>query len=107
MSQGDDGGRLGAGAPTGRRPPARGGGFGLWAMLLGGAAGTAIAVGAFVLIQSHGAGTPDMNEAADCLGQGNFQCAEADYRAVLARQPDDPSANSLLAIALARDDKDR
>jgi tetratricopeptide (TPR) repeat protein len=108
MSQGtpDDGGLFGS-PGGGRRPVRGGGGFGLWAILLGGAAGTAIAVGAFLLIQSHNAGTPDMGEAADCLGQGNLQCAEADYRAVLAKQPDDPSANSLLAIALARDDKDR
>jgi len=70
-------------------------------------AGTAVAVGVFLFLQAPKVGTPDMSEAADCLGQGDLDCAEADYRAVLIKHPDDPSANSLMAIALSRDSKDK
>jgi Flp pilus assembly protein TadD len=102
----DDGGMFGASRPAPARPRG-GGGFGMWAILLGGLAGTAVAVGVFLYLHSPKLGTPDLGEAADCLGQGDLDCAEADYRAYLIKHPDDPSANSLMAIALARDGKDK
>jgi len=103
----NDGGMFGASRPAPARRPARGGGFGMWAILLGGVAGTAVAVGVFLLLHSPKIGTADMGDAADCLGQGDLDCAEADYRAVLIKHPDDQSANSLMAIALSRDGKDK
>jgi tetratricopeptide (TPR) repeat protein len=78
-----------------------------WAIALGLIAGTAAAAAWFFVQQGAKMGTPDLTEAANCLGQGDLDCAEADYRAWLAKHPDDASANSMMAIALSRDGKDK
>jgi tetratricopeptide (TPR) repeat protein len=85
-----------------------GGGYSMWAIAVGLLAGTAVAVAWFVL--QHGGprmGAPDQAEAAACLSDGDLDCAEADYRAWLAKHPDDAGANAQLALALSRDGKDK
>jgi predicted Zn-dependent protease len=87
-----------------------GGGFGTgsWAIIAGVAA-VAAAAGIWFLTQQKGpsAGTPDPGEAAACFAGGDLECAEADYRGLLAKHPDDPDANQQLALTLAREGKDK
>jgi predicted Zn-dependent protease len=90
-----------------RLRPRRGGSYAPWAIGLGALAGTVAAVIWFLVLQGPKMGTPDLAEASDCMGQGDLDCAEADFRAWLVRHPDDASANSLMAIALSRDGKDK
>jgi clan AA aspartic protease (TIGR02281 family) len=71
-----------------------------------------LAVGGFFLYQPIGQvfgvtapelGTPSLSEARHCWEAGDMACAEADYRAYLAKYPDDLTANATLAIMLTRD----
>jgi predicted Zn-dependent protease len=78
-----------------------------WAVALGLLAGTGVAVTVVVLQHSPKIGTADLGDATDCMSQGDLDCAEADFRAWLIKHPDDPGANSMMAISLSRDDKDK
>ena len=49
------------------------------------------------------AGNPSLGEARTCWQDRDFACAEADYRAYLAKYPNDGSTNAALAIALTQD----
>jgi predicted Zn-dependent protease len=78
-----------------------------WAIALGLLAGTAVAVAVVIVQHSPKIGNADLGDASECMSQGDLGCAEADFRAWLIKHPDDASANSMMAISLSRDAKDK
>ena len=48
-------------------------------------------------------GRPSLGEARTCWQDHDFACAEADYRAYLAKYPNDASTNAAVAIILTQD----
>jgi len=68
------------------------------------------AAGAFVITTPIGRyrpwtppGNPSLSEAKICLQDHDFDCANADYEAYLAKYPNDARANAAFAIALTQD----
>jgi predicted aspartyl protease len=102
--------RLGVVQPLGVSRRRRGANYSLIYAFIG-ALGLAAAVGFFVYrpmdhvwgVTAAQQGTPSLSEAQHCLEARDLDCAEADYRAYLARYPDDPKANGTLAILLTQD----
>lgn len=102
--------RLGVVQPIGPRRRRRGFNYGL---VYGGVGVLGLlAIGGFFLYQPIGQvfgvtapelGTASLSEARHCYEAGDLACAEADYRAYIAKYPDDPKANATLAIMLTRD----